>query len=44
MNFHQKLVMYTILYYFGVVFIFDINSVIREFILWAQRLLKELFV
>ena len=34
MNFHQKLVVYYIL---------DLNSVLRKFILWDQRLLKELF-
>ena len=40
MNFHQKLVVYYIFDYFGVLFIQDINSVLREFILWDQRLLK----
>ena len=41
MNFHQKLVVYYILYYFGILFILDIpvNSVLIEFILWDQRLL-----
>ena len=43
MNFHQKLVVYYILDYFGI-FILDINSVLREFILWDQRLLKDCFV
>ena len=38
-NFHQKLVVYYILDYFGMLFILDINSVLREFILWDQRLL-----
>ena len=40
MNFHQKLVVYYILNYFGKFFILDINSVLIEFILWDQRLLK----
>ena len=43
MNFHQKLVGYNILDYFGILFILDINSVLREFILWDQRLFKGLF-
>ena len=33
MNFHQKLVVYYILDYFGILFILDINSVLIEFIL-----------
>ena len=40
MNFHQKLVVYYILDYFGILFILDINSVLIEFILCDQRLLK----
>ena len=40
MNFHQKLVVYHILDNFGILFILDLNSVLREFILWDQRLLK----
>ena len=40
MNFHQKLVVYYIFDYFGISFILDLNSVLREFILWDQRLLK----
>ena len=40
MNFHHKLVVYYILDYFGILFILDINSVLIEFILWDQRLLK----
>ena len=44
MNFHQKLVVYYILDYFGILFILDINSVLIEFILWDQRLLKDCFV
>ena len=44
MSFHQKLVVYYILDYFGTLFILDINSVIREFILWDKRLLKDSFV
>ena len=40
MNFHQKLVVYHILDYFGILFILDINTVLIEFILWDQRLLK----
>ena len=42
-NFHQKLVVYYILDYFGILFILDLNSVLREFILWDQRLYKGLF-
>ena len=38
MNLHQKLVVYYILDYFGILFILDINSVLIEFILWDQRL------
>ena len=44
MNFHQKLVMYYILDYFGILFILDITSVLREFILWDQRLRKDCVV
>ena len=40
MSFPQKLVVYYILDYFGILFILDINSVLIEFILWDQRLLK----
>ena len=40
MNFHQKLVVYYILDYFGILFILDINSVLIGFILWEQRLFK----
>ena len=40
MNFHQKLAVYYILDYFGILFILDINSALIEFILWDQRLLK----
>ena len=40
MNFQKKLVLYYILDYFGILFILDINSVLIEFILWDQRLLK----
>ena len=40
MHFHQKLVVYYILDYFGILFILDINSGLIEFILWDQRLLK----
>ena len=40
MYFHQKLVVYYILDYFGILFFLDINSVLIEFILWDQRLLK----
>ena len=43
MNFHQKLVMYYILEYFGILFILDLNSVLREFIFWEKRLYKGLF-
>ena len=44
MNFHQKLVVYYILDYFGILFILDINSVLIEFVLWDQRLLKRLIL
>ena len=44
MSFHQKSVVYYILDYFGILFILDINSVFREFILWDLRLLKYCFV
>ena len=40
MNCHQKLVVHYILDYLGILFILDINSVLIEFILWDQRLLK----
>ena len=43
MNFHQKLVVYYILDYFGILFILDLNNVLTEFELWDQRLLKGLF-
>ena len=42
MNIHPKLVVYYLLDYFGISFILDINFVLREFILWDQRLLKGL--
>ena len=38
MNFHQELVVYYIFDYFGMLFILDINSVLKEFILRDQRL------
>ena len=40
MNFHQKLVVYYIWNYFGILFILDLNFVLREFILWDQILSK----
>ena len=43
MNFHQKVVVYYTLDYFGIYFILDLNSVLREFILWDQRLNKGYF-
>ena len=43
-NFHQKLVVYYILDYFGILFILDFKSVLRKFILWDQRLLEDCFV
>ena len=43
MNFHQKLVVYYILDYFGILFILDINSVLIEFILWDQRLMTGIY-
>ena len=42
-NFHQKLVVYYTLDYFGILFILDINSVLEEFKLWDPTLLKGLF-
>ena len=39
----RKLVVYYILDYFGILFILDINSVLRESILWDQILSKGLF-
>ena len=44
MNFHLKLVVYYILDNFGISFILDLNSVLREFILWDQMLLEDCFV
>ena len=44
MSFHQKLVVYYLLDYSGILFIPDIDSVLRELILWYQRLLKDCFV
>ena len=43
-NFHQKLVVYYILDYFGILFILDLNSVLREFILWDERPIRDCFV
>ena len=43
MNFHQKLVVYYILDYFWILFILNVNSVVREFILWDQRIFEGLF-
>ena len=40
MYFHQKLVVYYLLDYFGILFILDIYSVLIEFMLWDQRFLK----
>ena len=40
MNVNQKLVVYYILNYFGILFILDINSVLTGFILLDQRLSK----
>ena len=40
MYFHQKLVVYYIFDYFGILFILDLKPVLGEFILWDQRLLK----
>ena len=44
MSLHQKLVVNYILDYFGILFILDISCVLREFILWDQRLLKDSFM
>ena len=41
MSFNQKLVVFYILDYFGILFILNINSVLIEFKLWDQRLLKD---
>ena len=41
---HQKLVVYYILDYFGILFILDIHSVLIEFIWLDQRLLKDCFM
>ena len=38
MDFHQILVVSYILDYFGIVFILDIHSVLRELKLWDQKL------
>ena len=43
MSFHQKLVVYYILDYFGILFTLDINYVLRAFILWDQRPFQGLF-
>ena len=43
MNSHQKLVVYYILDCFEILFILDLNSVLREFILWDQRLYNGFF-
>ena len=43
MNFHQKLAVYYILDYFGILFILDINSALREFFC-GIRLSKDCFV
>ena len=37
-DFHQKLVVYYIFDYFGILFILDIKSALIEFIFWDQRL------
>ena len=39
MNFHKKIVVY----YYGILFILEINAVLRKFILWDQSLSKGLF-
>ena len=39
-NFHQRLVVYYILDYFGILFILDMNSGLIDLILWEQRLSK----
>ena len=44
MSFRHNLVVYYILDYVLILFSLDINSVLREFILWEQRLLKDCFV
>ena len=43
MDFHQKLFVYYILDYFGVLFVLDTSFVLKEFKLWDQRLWKGLF-
>ena len=47
MNFHQKFIVYEILDYFGILFILNIHSVLREFILsycGIRNLQKDCFV
>ena len=43
MDFYQKLVVHYILDYLGIFFILHLNSVLREFMLWDQRLYKKFF-
>ena len=43
MSFHQKLVAYYILDYFGILFILDINSVLKEFKIVGSETLAGLF-
>ena len=43
MSSHHKLDVYYILDYFLILSILDINSVLREFILWDQRLFEGLY-
>ena len=40
MNFHKKIVVY----YYGILFILEINTLLRKFILWDQSLSKGLFL
>ena len=40
MSSHQKLVVYYISEYFGILFILDINYVLIEFMLWNRKLSK----
>ena len=44
MRFHQKLVMYYILDYFRIVFILDINYVLREFRIVGSETFEKKFV
>ena len=44
MNFHEKLVVYYILNYFGILFILDINSVLRNSYCGIRDFRRDYFV